>query len=93
MTLLFIAAGTFFLIGRGKSAATLAGAETAATFTGPVKAIDWKLMARVALYVEAAIALGLLAFRAGAVDALGALISGLVIAFILHLFIGSVRRR
>ena len=93
MTLLFIAAGTFFLIGRSRSAATLAGAETSATFAGPVKAIDWKLLAKVALYVEVVIALSLVVLAAGAVDVIGALTSGLVIAFILHLFISSVRRR
>jgi len=93
MTLLFIAAGTFFLIGRSKSAATLAGAESSTTFAGPVKPIDWKLLAKVALYVEAAIGLVLVALAAGAVDVMGALTSGLVIAFILHLLIGSVRRR
>lgn len=93
MTLLFIAAGTFFLIGRGRSAATLAGVETSATFAGPVKAIDWKSLAKVALYVEAATALVLVALSAGAVDVIGALTSGLLVAFILNLFIGGARRR
>jgi hypothetical protein len=93
MTLLFIAAGTFFLIGRGNAVSSLAGAEASAMLAGPVKSIDWRLLATVALCVEAVIALSLVALAANAVDVLGALTSGLVVAFILHLFIGSARRR
>ena len=43
--------------------------------------------------VEAAIALALIAFSADAVDIMGALTSGLVFAFILHMLIGGTRRR
>ena len=93
MTLLFIAVGTFFLVGRGKTATAAGAAESSVMFSGSVKAIDWKLLAQVALYVEAVIALSLLALAASAVDVMGALTSGLVIAFILHLFIISARRR
>jgi hypothetical protein len=93
MTLLFIAACTFFLVGRGRAASSMATADSAVMFSGPVKAIDWKLLAQVALGVEAVIALGLLAFAAGTIDVLGALTSGLVAAFVLHLLIGSARRR
>jgi cbb3-type cytochrome oxidase subunit 3 len=93
MTLLFIAVGTFFLVGRGKAATAAGAAEASVMFAGPVKAIDWKLLAQVALCVEAVVALGLIVFAAGAVDVLGALTSGLVIAFILHLFIGGARSR
>ncbi|HVG18715.1 MAG TPA: CHRD domain-containing protein [Blastocatellia bacterium] len=92
MTLLFIAVGTFFLAGRGR-AASAAGAGASVTFAGPASSVDWKLLAQVALCVEAVIAVGLLALAGGAVDALGALTSGLVISFILHLFIGGARRR
>jgi hypothetical protein len=93
MTLLFIAAGTFFLVGRGRAVSALGGTESSAMFAGPVKAIDWKLLAYVALCVEAVTAVALVALRANAVDVFGALTSGLVIAFILHLFIGGARRR
>lgn len=93
MTLLFVAIGTFFLVARGKAASTFGADGASMMFAGPVKAIDWKLLAQVALCVEAVIAVGVLALAAGAVDVLGALTSGLVIAFILHLFIGSARRR
>jgi hypothetical protein len=93
MTLLFIAACTFFLVGRRSAASSLGTAESPVMLAGPVKAIDWKLLAKVALVVEAAVALGLLAFAAGAVDVFGALTSGLVISFVLHLLIGSARRR
>jgi CHRD domain/IPTL-CTERM motif len=92
MTLLFIAACTFFLVGRGKAASSIGTAESSVMLAGPAKAIDWKLLAQVALIVEAVIAFGLLALASGAVDVLGALASGLVIAFVLHLFIGSARR-
>lgn len=91
MTLLFLAAGVYFLVGRGKATA-LAGASHPAMLSGPAKAIDWSLLAKVTLLVEAAIALALIIMSAGIVDVLGALTSGLLIAFILHLFIGSARR-
>jgi hypothetical protein len=93
MTLLFIAVGTFFLVGRGKAATAAGAVEASVMMAGLAKPIDWRLLAQVALCVEAVIALGLLAVAAGAVDVLGALTSGLVIAFILHLFIGGARRR
>jgi hypothetical protein len=93
MTLLFVAAGTFFLVGRGKTASPDGAHGAAVMLAGPERSVDWKLLVQVALYVEAAVAVGLLAFAAGAVDVLGALTSGLVVAFILHLFIGGARRR
>ena len=87
MTLLFIAAGTFFLVGRR----ALATPEAAAVFAPTAKAVDWRLLARVTLVVEAVIAVALLALSSGAVDVAGALTSGLVVSFILHLFIGRAR--
>lgn len=87
MTLLFIAAGTFFLVGRN----ALATAEAASFFAPPARAIDWKLLGRVTLVVEAVIAVALLALSSGAVDVAGALTSGLVVAFIIHLFISRAR--
>jgi hypothetical protein len=92
MTLLFIAVCTFFILGRGKVASALAAAG-ATVPAGPARVVDWRLLAKVTLYVEAVIAIALVAVSAGVVDVLGALTSGLVIAFTLHLFIGSVRRR
>jgi CHRD domain. len=88
MTLLFIAAGTFFLVGRN----SLAMAAAPALFQAPVKAIDWRLLAQVALVVELLISVALLALSSGAVDVMGALTAGLVVAFILHLLIGRARR-
>jgi hypothetical protein len=93
MALLIIAACVFFLTGRGKAALALASATASTPFAGEVKPVDWKLLAKVTLFVEAAIALALVALRADAVDVLGALTSGLVVAFVLHLLIGSARRR
>ena len=87
MTLLFIAAGTFFLIGRK----ILATPDAPAAFAQSARAIDWRLLARVTLIVEAVIAVALLALSSGAVDVAGALTSGLVVSFILHLFIGRAR--
>jgi hypothetical protein len=89
MSLLFIAACTFFMVGRGRAA--FAG-EGTALVNPPVKAIDWQLFARVGLTVEVVIALALVIFRAGAVDIFGALISGLVLAYIVHLLINSARK-
>jgi large repetitive protein len=93
MALLIIAACTFFLVGHSKAAMSFAGAVPSTAFTGAEKALDWKLMARTAMYVEAGIALALIALSANRVDILGALTSGLVVAFILHLLIGGARRR
>jgi hypothetical protein len=90
MTLLFLAVGTFFLVGRTKTAEAVAGGGS--ILGGSMKAIDWKLLVKVALYVEVVIGLSLIILSAGLVDVLGALTSGLVAAFIIHLFIGSARR-
>ncbi|HEX5736493.1 MAG TPA: CHRD domain-containing protein [Blastocatellia bacterium] len=92
MTLLFIALGTFFIIARGPRTAMAAGA-TEATQTGqPVKAIDWGLLAKIAVVIEIAVAAALVALKADAVDVFGALVSGLIVAFILHLFVNNWRR-
>jgi hypothetical protein len=97
MALLLIAAGSFALTGYGKAALSLAAAAPSTPFTGaergPGRGIDWKLLARTAMCVEAAIALALIVLSANSVDILGALISGLVFSFILHLLIGGARRR
>ena len=87
MTLLFIAAGTFFLTGRK----VLATPDAPAAFAQSSRAIDWRLLARVTLVVEAVIAVVLLALSSGAVDVAGALTSGLVVSFILHLFISRAQ--
>ena len=92
MALLFIAAGVFFLAGRGRLL-TANGAEAAGGFSAPENAVDWKLLVRVTLVVEAVIAVGLLALAAGAVDVMGALTSGLVASFIIHMLIATARRR
>jgi hypothetical protein len=90
MTLLFIAAGAYFLTARGKAA--MAGADESVALSAPARAINWKLFATVALAVEVIAAAVLVALRAGAVDVMGALASGLIVAFIIHLFIGNARR-
>ncbi|HET9531260.1 MAG TPA: CHRD domain-containing protein [Blastocatellia bacterium] len=93
MTLLFIAACSFFIVGRSRAASLLAASGHADEVPGPAKVIDWKLLITVTLYTEAAIALALVVLGAGSVDILGALASGLIVAFTLHLFIGAARRR
>lgn len=93
MALLIVAACTFFLVGQSKAAMSLAGAVSSTAYTGERKELDWKLLARTAIYVEAGIALTLIALSANPLDILGALTSGLVVAFILHLLIGGARRR
>lgn len=92
MTLLFIALGTFFIIARGPRAAMVAGAAEASHTEQPVKAIDWRLLAKIAVVVEIAVAAALVALKADAVDVFGALVSGLIVAFILHLFVNNWRR-
>ena len=87
MGLLIIAACVFFLVGRSKTSAALAAAASSPTFDGPMKGINWRVLAKVTLYVEAAIALTLIALSASVVDAAGALTAGLVVAFILHLLV------
>ena len=92
MGLLVIAICMFFLLGRSRTSMALPGGSASATFQGPLK-VDLRLLAKVTLYVEAAIVLVLIILSARTVDIAGALTSGLVVAFILHLFIGSARRR
>jgi len=92
MGLLIIAACTFFMVGHSKAAASLAIATSMNAGGGGAKAIDWKLLAYTVIYVEAGIALVLIALAANPVDILGALTSGLVFAFILHLLIVGARR-
>jgi len=92
MGLLVVAACVFFLM-RRKTGMALAGSETSTSFEGQSQAIDWRLLARVTMYIEAAIVLGLIAFKAGPTDVVGALASGLLIAFIVHVFAGAARRR
>jgi hypothetical protein len=101
MALLIVAAGVFFMVGNGKTAVSLSGAASSTGFSGtdkgsvraPGAGIDWKLLARTAIYVEAGIALALLVLSAKPVDTLGALASGILVAFILHLLISGARRR
>lgn len=93
MSLLFVAAGTFFLIGRRRVVAALGGADQSISFDSPVKALDFKELARVTMYVEALIALALIAIRPGITDVVGTVVSGLLVAFTVHLFIASSRRR
>jgi hypothetical protein len=88
MTLLFIAACTFFLVGRNGLVA-----DGSAAFARPVKVVDWRLLVNVSLAVEALIAAVLLALSSGLVDAAGAMTAGLVFAFTLHLLISRARRR
>jgi hypothetical protein len=93
MGLLIVAAGVFFLVGRRKGAMEFAGAAPTMTVDGPTKSIDWKLLAKVTLYVEATIMIALAALAAGATDVAGALTSGLLVAFIVHVLIAASRRR
>ncbi|HEV8483171.1 MAG TPA: CHRD domain-containing protein [Blastocatellia bacterium] len=92
MTLLFVAMGVFFLVGRTRMAGAAAGGSSV-VFGSSIKSIDWRLVAKVALYVEVIVGLALIALRAGMVDVMGALTSGLVVSFIIHLFIQSARQR
>jgi hypothetical protein len=88
MTLLLLAVGVYFLIARGRVA--LAGTD--ASIATPARAIDWKLFAMVTLAVETIAAVALVLVGAGATDVTGALSSGLIAAFIIHLLIVNARR-
>jgi hypothetical protein len=89
MSLLFVATCTFFIIGRRNA---LFAGDGATLTDSSVKAMDWRLFVKVALYVEVMIALALVILRAGAVDVCGALASGLVFAYTLHLLINRARK-
>lgn len=93
MFLLIAAVATYFIVGRGTTLAT-AGGEQSIAISSPHKAFDARLLARVTLYVEVAVGLGLVAFASSvkAVDVGGALLSGLVLAFIIHMMILAKRR-
>ena len=93
MGLLIVAACVFFMVGRSKASVALAGSLPTPEFTRPVKDIDWRLLAKITLFVEAAIALGLIALKAGPTDVFGALTSGVLTAFIAHVLAGAARRR
>jgi hypothetical protein len=93
MGLLIIAACLFFMLGRSRSAMALAGAASSTSPSQPVRALDWKLLAGVTAVVEAVIVLALIALPARGIDIAGALTSGLVVAFVIHLLINSTRRR
>lgn len=93
MGLMIVAVSVFFLVGRGRRSMTLSSGASSTIFEGPMKGTDWRLLAKVTLYVEVAIALALVALSARALDVAGALTSGLVLAFIVHLLMGSARRR
>ncbi|HMG34271.1 MAG TPA: CHRD domain-containing protein [Blastocatellia bacterium] len=88
MTLLFLAAGTFFLMGRFRTA------QNAGTADAPMTAVPFSFaqLARTALYVEVAVALALVALKAGPVDAIGALISGAIAAFVLAMLFSARKR-
>jgi len=98
MILVFMAVGTFFLVGSSVMAGAGAGGGSVA-FGRSARSIDWRLLARVALYVEVILMLAFpIALRAGLVeldvkDVMGTLTSGLLISFVIHLFIQSARQR
>jgi hypothetical protein len=89
MSLLFIATCTFFIISRRHA---LFAGESSAIHSDPVTPMDWRLFAKVALSVEVVIALTLVILRAGTVDIVGALASGVIVAYTLHLLINRARK-
>ena len=91
--LLIIAACVFFIARRSRTSMALAVGAPSPVTEGPMKVIDWSLLAKVTLYVEAGIVLALIVWSATPVDVAGAVTSGLVLAFIIHLLIGGARRR
>jgi hypothetical protein len=93
MALLIVAISTSFLLGHSKAALSLAAHGSSTALPGTGRILDYKLLARTTICVEGVITLALLALSANNVDIVGALTSGLVVAFILHLWILGARRR
>ena len=91
MGLLIVATGLFFLLGRGRLAAAFSDVE--GTVPADRGTLDWKLYVKTALVTEALLALGLLALSAHVTvtDAMGALTSGLIVAFVIQMFVASRR--
>ena len=89
MTLLIVATGVFFLLGRTQMATE--GKEVFGAVSG--SSIDWRLFGKVALGVEFIVGVALLALSSGPVDVIGALTSGGLVAFIIYLLAGAARRR
>jgi hypothetical protein len=89
MFLLILAAGMFFVAGRRPVMAAEAG-----FVAGTSRSIDWKLLTTVTMYVEAAVVLGLVALHSviATPDIFGAIASGLIVAFIVHLLIRQSRK-
>lgn len=92
MTLLMLAAGTFFLTVRRFLTERHPAAGSAAVSAATLDAMNWRLFAKIALVVELIIAVALLVFAASAVDVMGALASGLVVAYIIHLLAGAAQK-
>lgn len=93
MALLIVAISTSFLVVNSKGALALRAGGSSTALSGTGKFIDYKLLMRTTACVEAVIALVLIALSANKVDTIGALTSGLLLAFILHLWIAAARRR
>jgi len=89
MFLLILAAGMFFVAGR-KTVIAADGGFVA----GNSRPVDWKLLTTVTMYVEAAVVLGLVALHSviATPDIFGAIASGLIVAFIVHLLIRQSRK-
>jgi hypothetical protein len=95
MFLLLGAAATFFVLGGRRPVLAMAeGQATDQVFAPERSAINWKLFARMALYVEVIVGLGLVALRSSVtgLDVGGALLSGLIVAFTIHLMVVAKRR-
>ena len=73
-------------------ASRMLAAESAVIGAVSISALDWRRFAAVALVVELVIAIALLALSASAVDVMGALASGLIVAYIIHLWMGAARK-
>jgi hypothetical protein len=96
MFLLLGASAVYFIMTRG-SAVAMAGGSKSLSLSAPRASVNFKLFARVAMYVEVLVALGLVALSSWVtaitpVDVGGALLSGLIIAFVIHLMIETRHR-
>lgn len=88
MSLLMLAAGVYFLVA-GRPVASADGRVIGAVSGG---LLNWRRFAPIALVVELVVAVALLALAASPVDVMGALASGLIAAYIIHLLMGAARK-
>jgi hypothetical protein len=93
MGLLIVAAGLFFLTSRGRIASAFGELDGSGVVSADRRPFEWKAYAKTALTIEALATVVLLALRPHITptDVMGALTSGLIVAFVFRMFAESRR--